>query len=200
MKYVNENYLKKGIKINELLYIECVERLNNFNDISNLLELVKRDVKNSKREDKSDIDFDKYVKNYKEQIEELDRFKMHTKINLSQLKETMEKGDFVKGDLTLEQLEEFENKTRYFIDQVATTLDMLKPIKRDVDKFKNEASLNIDENEMMYFHCRDAQIRIEQIADLISLNSKKGNLHGIIVANSFLKSDIELLKKEKKSR
>ena len=200
MTRISEKYVKKGIALNEVMYKESVDRLSDFNDINETLQYLKKALRELENEKRGGVDFFKYyqeTKTFEQQIEELDRFRMYIKLNLNQLKEQLDKGDLSNENLTLEQLSDFENKTQYFIDTLAGLLDTLKPLKGEVDEFKKQSSSLKNEIEKdIYRHSSEAQKRIEQVSSIISNNVKKGNLHQIIMANSLLKSDIELIKKK----
>lgn len=200
MTRISEKYVKKGIALNEVMYKESVDRLSDFNDINETLQYLKKALRELENEKRGGVDFFKYyqeTKIFEQQIEELDRFRMYIKLNLNQLKEQLDKGDLSNENLTLEQLSDFENKTQYFIDTLAGLLDTLKPLKGEVDEFKKQSSSLKNEIEKdIYRHSSEAQKRIEQVSSIISNNVKKGNLHQIIMANSLLKSDIELIKKK----
>lgn len=206
MKYANEKYVKKGMKLNELMYKECVDRLNDFNDIKESLQNLNKDLRNLENQTQGEREFSEFnnkLKEYSQQLEELDRFRMYIKLNNNELKEIVEKRELTDEKISLEQLEEFENKTRYLIDQVATLFDTLRPLKKEVDELKKQSSVNMEINHLMediYRHSSESQIRIEQLSEQITQNAKEGNMHDIIMANSLLKADIELLKKEANKR
>ena len=205
MQKLSEEYVKKGISLNEAMYKECVDRLSDFNDINETLQYLEKSLRRLENELRGKVDFFKYyqgVKTFEQQIEELDRFKMYVKLNLNQLKEKQNEGNLSNESLTLEQLTDFANKTQYLIDNIAGLLDTLKPLKREIDELKKSSYLSLDSEiqKDVYRHSSEAQKRIEQLSSTISNDVKKGNLHKIVMADSLLKADIKLLKKEANKR
>ena len=206
MKYANEKYVEKGIKLNKLMYKECVDRLDNFNDIKESLQRLNKDLyklENETQGKREFSDFNNKLKEYSQQLEELDRFRMHIKLNINELGEISKKNELTDDELSLEQLQEFQTKTSYLINQIATLLDILRPLKKEVDTLKKETSNYVESNHLIediYRHSKESQIKIEQISESITNSFKEGNTHDIIMADSLLKADIELIKKEAKKR
>lgn len=214
MKIGSKKGLKKTIKLYDLILKEIEERNVGFEDIKFSLEHLLRDVQNIEREFRGKKDytvFSKKVKDYVDQLELLDSFRRYVKINNGTAKDILEKENYANENITLEEVTELYNQSQYFIELMATTLESLKPIKNEIDIIQNEAK-NVIENpndnyrvicdlmDSTYMHSREAQIRIEQVASLISKNVKKGNMHDIIMIGSLLKADIDLLKKETNKR
>ena len=207
MKMESEKFLKKGIKLNDLLYKECVDRLSDFNDVKESLDYLSNALREIENETRGEMDFFKFhreLKSLSEHIEEVDRFRMYTKINTNELKSKLDSGEYSdEENLSAEQLQTFQNQTQYLIDSIMGALDALKPIKNEVDSIRNISNKQKAYSQLMedaYVRSGDAQAKIEQIASRISKCAKKGSLHDVVMADSLFKSDIDLLKKEANKR
>lgn len=207
MGSVSEKYLKKGSKLYEIMEKELVDRISDFEDIKESLEYLERDLKDieeSSRNAGKIEDFSRKVKTFKEHIEMLNSLRQYIKINRVNFNLALEKGNFSKKDMSIDELQELQDQSQYFINELAGALDALKPIKRDVDSIKESAEKQLgrsmDVMESIYIHSDDCKIRIEQNSLSITKNAEKGNLHDIFMADSLMKADIELLKKEGNKR
>lgn len=207
MGSVSEKYLKKGSKLYEIMEKELVDRISDFEDIKESLEYLERDLKDieesSRNAGKID-DFSRKIKTFKEHIEMLNSLRQYIKINRVNFNIALEKGNFSKKDMSIDELQELQDQSQYFINELAGALDALKPIKRDVDSIRESAEKQLgrsmDVMESIYRHSDDCKIRIEQNSLSITKNVEKGNLHDIFMADSLMKADIELLKKEGNKR
>ena len=207
MSSVSEKYLKKGNKLYEIMEKELVDRISDFEDIKESLEYLERDLRDleeSSRNAGKVEDFSRKVKTFKEHIEMLNNLRQYIKINRINFTTALEKENFSKKNMSIEELQELQDQSQYFINELAGALDALKPIKRDVDSIRESSEKQLvrsmDTMESIYRHSGDSKLRIEQISATITKNAEKGNLHDIFMADSLMKADIELLKKEGNKR
>ena len=207
MGLVSEKYLKKGSKLYEIMQKELVDRISDFEEIKDSLVYLERDLKDleeSFRNAGKLEEFSRKIKTFEEHIEMLHNLRQYIKINHVNFNEALEKGKFSKKEMSIEELQELQDQSQYFINELAGTLDALKPIKKDVDSIsensKKQTGRSLDVMESIYRHSSDCKTRIEQNTELISKNVNKGNLHDIFMADSLMKADIELLKKEGNKR
>ena len=207
MGLVSEKYLKKGSKLYEIMQKELVDRISDFEEIKDSLVYLERDLKDleeSFRNAGKLGEFSRKIKTFEEHIEMLHNLRQYIKINHINFNDALEKGKFSKKEMSIEELQELQDQSQYFINELAGTLDALKPIKKDVDSIsensKKQIGRSVDIMESIYRHSNDCKTRIEQNTELISKNVNKGNLHDIFMADSLMKADIELLKKEGNKR
>ena len=207
MGSVSEKYLKKGSKLYEIMQKELVDRISDFEEIKDSLVYLERDLKDleeSFRNAGKLEEFSRKIKTFEEHIEMLHNLRQYIKINHANFNEALEKGKFSKKEMSIEELQELQDQSQYFINELAGTLDALKPIKKDVDSIsensKKQTGRSLDVMESIYRHSSDCKTRIEQNTELISKNVNRGNLHDIFMADSLMKADIELLKKEGNKR
>lgn len=207
MGLVSEKYLKKGSKLYEIMQKELVDRISDFEEIKDSLVYLERDLKDleeSFRNAGKLEEFSRKIKTFEEHIEMLHNLRQYIKINYVNFNDALEKGKFSKKEMSIEELQELQDQSQYFINELAGTLDALKPIKKDVDSIsensKKQTGRSLDVMESIYRHSSDCKTRIEQNTELISKNVNKGNLHDIFMADSLMKADIELLKKEGNKR
>ena len=207
MSSVSEKYLKKGSKLYEIMEKELVDRISDFEDIKESLEYLERDLRDleeSARNAGKVENFSRKLKTFKEHVEMLNSLRQYIKINRINFTTALEKESFSSKNMSIEELQELQDQSQYFINELAGTLDAMKPIKKDVDSIRESSEKqlgrNMDIMESIYRHSGDSKLRIEQISTVITKNAEKGNLHDIFMADSLMKADIELLKKEGNKR
>ena len=210
MHFVSKKYANKSLKIYDMMQTELSDIISNLEDTKYYIEHLKRDAENLERENVVKYDyetFDLRVKDFRCSIEHLESFRRYVKINSANLKNAIENNKLEDREVSLEDLQDLYNQTQFMINNVAETMDSLRMVKMDVDSLyvkSREVIERPDANykiiyrimESVYSHSKEAQTRIGQLSDTISLKAREGALHDIMKADAILKANIDLKKKK----
>lgn len=181
MKVVDE------VRLYEIMQKELLLRIRDFEEVKQSLMHLKRES----------IDSEIYTKKFEEQIEMLDKYRRYIKLKGTS---TDVSSDTKVG---AEELKNLLNVTQAVIDGFTNTLKLLAPIKNDVEKIKRRAYEGLDHGESfetLYRHSRMCLNVIDDVSYKVGKNLEKGTLHDIVMANSLIKADIQLLNKTTEKR
>jgi hypothetical protein len=211
MKYASKEYLTRSIKIHTILEEEIRDKLNDFNEILDSIEMMKGDIQELEHHFNRDTGYDdlsRKAKEYENIIETMDNYRKFLKLDIDTFNTLLNEGKYNEEELSVEDLMELHTKTHYCITLIIDSMNTLKPVQDLMQKYKKEANIYRNNpsndptlNDIMndvYRHYEEAKEKITHATKKVVDAIKDGNLQKIVEIDSKLAASIKLKKEETK--